>query len=122
MEIRVGDVVQPKKMIVGEIFGEKEGAYLRCVPVDGGKCDYIFAENIETVIERKETDAEKIARLKARVKELEAQQEPKDSTYPDQLEGYGPWAKTVKVPAGAIVRGVRTFFYNGEILFCVKLA
>jgi hypothetical protein len=56
------------------------------------------------------------------VKELEAQQEPESPCLPDQLEGYGPWAKTVKVPAGAIVREVRTIVHNGEILFCVKLA
>ena len=117
MEIRVGDVVQLKAVKVKKVF--PDGDFVCTVD---GVDRYVCQSLIDSVFERTETDAEKIARLEARVKELEAQQEPEAPCLPDQLEGYGPWAKTVKVPAGARVREVRTIVHNGEILFCVKLA
>jgi hypothetical protein len=104
------------------------------------------ARDISAVVKRAETDAEKIARLEARIAELEEQngelargqlsryrqrfpsmaaawpeQKPEENPwYPDQLEGYGPW---IKAKPGEVIRlpFVGHYAGGGLVAYCKKL-
>lgn len=82
MDVRVGDVVRLKPMKVKYVFSEGDFSIDDRFVYD----DAVFRPaSVEEIILREETDAEKIARLEARVKELEAQQKPK-TNLPDFID------------------------------------
>jgi hypothetical protein len=90
MEVRVGDVVRLKPVKVSNVYYDGSFDFEGANESREG-LGVIPSAFVEEFILRIETDAEKIARLEARVKELEAQQKPEVLLYPDQLTGYGPW-------------------------------
>jgi hypothetical protein len=66
MEIRVGDTVQIEAVVT-----EKSGMHVVAVKLATGSIRTIHQEDIARVIQRAETDAEQIERLKARNAQLE---------------------------------------------------
>lgn len=88
MDIRVGDVVRLVDFKITEV---SHGGFVGDFLTTMGKGFAFPTRFAAQFVSRAETDAEKIARLEARVKELEAQQKPVALMYPKQLDGYGPW-------------------------------
>jgi hypothetical protein len=139
MEIRVGDKVKLRDGYVDA----SDGSMLTIrVPIGIGMAKAIVkihSSAVEAVIAHAETDAEKIARLEARVKELESLavdgpltkttndgkidgSQPEAPWYPDQLEGYYPWTVSNRIPLGLNMCRTKVHYENGEpVAFCCKL-
>ena len=133
MEIRVGDVVRLIPLTVTEVYDDGD----MCFKEDVG---LISPDLVEAVIAHAETDAEKIARLEARVKELESVavdsgpltkttndgkidgSEPEDSRYPPHLEGHGPWMSASDLQLEMNLYRMQALYKNGAIVaYCRKL-
>ena len=128
LNIRVGDVVRLIPLTVTELYDDGD----MCFKEDVG---LISPGLVESVIAHAETDAEKIARLEARIAELEKSKQTLTSNgwdvsdlqvkfaYLDQVKGYGPWIKAHHLPPESNLHRIKAYYENDMLVaYCFELS